>query len=82
MKIIDNRKKKNLKPEEIFFGEVYKVILTNKKTYIIMLVNPNIDIEISMKDFLVVDLKNDNIFIINYDEFVEIEKLNAKLVID
>lgn len=86
MKIIDNRKN-DIKPEYMVDGEVYNVILCDKRgakeKYLVMCAySANLDVDIEDDEILLIELTDGMVFTVKYNEFEKIEPLNAKLIIN
>lgn len=83
MEIVDKRKEKIIGAEYMKCGSVYR-IRTDIDTYIAMRsYNGNLHIsEEDSNDYLLTDLEDGSTFVLCEDEFIEIEELNAKLIIE
>lgn len=85
MEIID--KKSIINVEDMNYGKIYRITLDSvcgvSETYIAMpIYNGNIIIKIEDSQVLLVDLEDGGAFVVNYNEIIEIEELNAKLIIE
>lgn len=87
MKIIDNRKNKILKPQNMINGGIYHITLDDRaggtEKYIVMKgCSSNLNIDLEDDEILLMELNTGILFSVTYNEFEEIELLNTKLVID
>lgn len=81
MKIID-KSDTTLKFEDMAKGRVYKITTNDRVEHFIMpIFDGNLDLKITSYEQVVVDLMTDTAFIINDDETIKIEELNAELII-
>lgn len=87
MKIIDNRKNKTLKPQNMINGVIYHVTVDDRtggtEKHIVMKGCPSdLDIIIEKDEILLVELNTGTIFTVEYNEFKQIELLDTKLIIE
>ena len=83
MEIIDNTTQQNINPKEMEAGMVYKIILKDfnvTNEYIVMKVEDYYTCESGCTSL--VDLHDGAYFQVEYDEFIQIEQVSAKLVIE
>ena len=82
MEIIDNTTQQNINPKEMEAGMVYKIILKDfnvTNEYIVMKIE---DYTCKSGYTSLVDLHDGAYFQVEYDEFIQIEQVSAKLVIE
>lgn len=82
MEIINKRTE--LTPEDMSYGNVYRVTLDDGGTYIAMhAYNGNLtSSNYCVKQMLLADLDDGAVFTVDYNEIVSIKELNAKLIIE
>lgn len=85
MEIVDKKIKVDV--EDMSIGKVYRITLDSaygvSEDYIAMpMYNGNTTARIENNQILLVDLKDGGAFVVNYNEIIEVEELNAKLIIE